>query len=112
MRFVRDKVGHGVHKNGNSLLGLKAGTGSDLVRFFVRLRPGRLNRRPSGTVENAVLDHALVGELSHLTPQGIHLPDQVSFRESSHSGIAGQGAYAIGVLGDKEAAKSQTTYHE
>jgi hypothetical protein len=42
-----------------------------------------------------------------LAAKGVHFPYKVAFGKPPHGGIAGERAYAVGVLGNKEGGKSK-----
>jgi hypothetical protein len=50
-------------------------------------------------VQAAELNTGLIGILGHFTPQGIDLPDQMSFSQAAYGRIAAHGGYMIEVNG-------------
>jgi hypothetical protein len=59
------------------------------VSHPIRLRSWRLDRRSARTIEQSKLNSGAIDDAAHNSAERIDLPHQVSFRDSTNSGIAG-----------------------
>jgi hypothetical protein len=57
---------------------------SGTVKHFVVLRTRSLDRRPLARIKGTELDASLIRHFANLTPQNIHLFDQVPFSQATH----------------------------
>ncbi|MPN31895.1 hypothetical protein SDC9_179370 [bioreactor metagenome] len=92
--FCKD-IGDGILKQCQTMLRLEGLLGIAVVGELVGLGSRGLHGRTAMTVQDAVLDHGLVDQMSHLAAEGIDLPHEIPFRESTHGRIARQPADGI-----------------
>jgi hypothetical protein len=65
------------------------------IELFVALKTGGLNSRSLGGVEQTEMHCRLIGDFTHLTPQGIDFFDKLTLSQTSYRRITGHQGYGI-----------------
>src|SRR6185503_8573360 len=68
--------------------GFQGATHFNSIKRSVSLSPRRLDRRPARTVQEPELDSGAIDNAAHDAAQGVNLPDQMTFPDSSDCGVA------------------------